>query len=259
VSGSTTLANVTIAGEQVTVTANGIQAVGKSAPLSLPISALNSLLKELGITMAVTNATDTVSGASAARTLDGLQISVNLDTLDNAANKVAGLLPPKLTSSLPIALPNQQVITLDLGTVTVSSAASPSFVADDSGSSSSDTGSSPSALGSISSPSDLGSTFTPGTTGSSFTGGGTTPTGSSTSPTSGGTGSTGGAPTSAISPIFKGIGSLLVLLGVLAALAMAYAYKRADDATELLGTACADGDPLGARFSDDDADAGGFA
>jgi hypothetical protein len=52
------------------------------------------------------------------------------------------------------------------------------------------------------------------------------------------------------------------LLGVLAALALAYAYKRADDASELLGTACADGDPLGSRFSDDGDDAdevGGFA
>jgi hypothetical protein len=39
---------------------------------------------------------------------------------------------------------------------------------------------------------------------------------------------------------------------------MAYVYKRADDASELVGAACADGDPLGARFSDDDGtDAGG--
>jgi hypothetical protein len=262
VSGSTTLGNVSIAGEQVTITANGIQAVGKSAPLSLPISALNSLLKELGITIAVTNATDKVTAATASRSLDGVRISVNLDTLDTAANKVAGLLPPKLTSSLPIALPNQQLITLDLGTVTVNSAASPAFTADDSGSSG-DTGSStPSDLGSTGTPSDLGSSFTPSSTGtgSTFGGGGTSPTGTGTTPTTTGTGSTGGAPTSAVAPIFKGVGSALVLLGVLAALIMAYAYKRADDASEMLGTACAEGDPLGSRFSDDDGtDAGGFA
>ncbi len=265
VTGSTTLANVSIAGEQVTITANGIQAAGKSAPLSLPIATINSLLKELGITIAVTAATDTISGASATRTLDGLRISVNLTTLDNAANKLASLLPTKLTSSLPVALPNAQVLTLDLGTVTVSSAASPAFVEDDGGGTASDTGSTtPSGdLGSTSLPSDLGSSFTPGSTGTGFSGGGTVPlsTGTTTpTATTGGTGTSGGAPTSAVSPIFNGVGSGLILLGVLAALAMAYAYKRADDATELLGTACADGDPLGSRFSDDDGtDAGGFA
>ena len=47
-------------------------------------------------------------------------------------------------------------------------------------------------------------------------------------------------PTSTITPAFKGIGAALVLLGLLAAAALAYAYKRADDASELLGaTSCA--------------------
>jgi hypothetical protein len=43
---------------------------------------------------------------------------------------------------------------------------------------------------------------------------------------------------------------------------MAYLYKRADDASELVGSACADGDPLGERFTDagDDLhDFGGFS
>ena len=51
-----------------------------------------------------------------------------------------------------------------------------------------------------------------------------------------------------------------MLLGLLAASALAYAYKRADDAGELLGTSCADGDPLMERFTasaDDLADFGG--
>ena len=63
-----------------------------------------------------------------------------------------------------------------------------------------------------------------------------------------------------IAPAFKGIGAALVLLGLLAAAALAYAYKRADDATEVLGTACADGDPLMERFTasaDDLTDFGG--
>jgi hypothetical protein len=47
---------------------------------------------------------------------------------------------------------------------------------------------------------------------------------------------------------------------VLAACALAYAYKRADDAAGVLGTSCADGDPLMERFSatpDDLSDFGG--
>jgi hypothetical protein len=55
------------------------------------------------------------------------------------------------------------------------------------------------------------------------------------------------------------VGTSLVLLGLLAAALMAYAYKRADDASELVGTACADGDPLGTRFDDDPDEPGGFA
>src|SRR5262249_53347045 len=147
---STSLANVSIAGETVQIGANGIEAVGKTAPLALPISALNTLLNELGVSISVTNATDKVSGAQAARQLDGVRISINVTILDNVVNKLAGLLPKQLTSSLPIALPNAQIITLDLGTVSVSSAASPSF----SGDTSSDSGSSDTGSGSTS---DLGS------------------------------------------------------------------------------------------------------
>ena len=35
----------------------------------------------------MTNATDKVSGPSASRTLDGLKITIDLKTLDSAANK----------------------------------------------------------------------------------------------------------------------------------------------------------------------------
>ena len=60
---------------------------------------------------------------------------------------------------------------------------------------------------------------------------------------------TASAPASIVGPAFKGIGAALILLGLLAAAALAYAYKRADDASELLGTSCADGDPLMERFA----------
>ena len=52
----------------------------------------------------------------------------------------------------------------------------------------------------------------------------------------------------------------LVLLGLLAAAGLAYAYKRAEDAGGVLATSCADGDPLMERFTasaDDLADFGG--
>ena len=61
-----------------------------------------------------------------------------------------------------------------------------------------------------------------------------------------------GLAASAPSPAFKGIGAALVLLGLLAAAALALAYRRVDDAARLLGSSsCADGDPLLERFAAD--------
>jgi hypothetical protein len=261
--GTTTVANASIAGEAVTITGNGISAAGKNEALALPISALNTLLGELGITLKVTNAVDSVQGAIATRTLNGLQVAVNLTTLDNAANKFASLLPTKLTSQLPIAIPNEQILTVYLATVGVSSAASPSFTSDDVAPSTA-TGTSPSGfdsgsggtgdIGSV----DTGSSDFGGTPGSSIGSlGSTTP--SSTGPTPVTTGSpSSGLPLSTTPAVFKGVGSGLILLALLASAAMAYAYKRADDASELVGASCANGDPLDTRF-DDDGEPGGFA
>ncbi len=120
-------------GEQVTVTSGGLVAAGQSTGSSLPISSINTLLGELGISLSMTNATDSVNGPSASRTLDGLKITIDLKTLDAAANTFATLLPASLTSQLPVALPNDQQLTLDLATVQVSSTASPSFAAGNSG------------------------------------------------------------------------------------------------------------------------------
>jgi hypothetical protein len=268
VTGSTQVQNMDIAGEQVSVDANGISAAGQSTPLAVPISTINADLSQLGISISLTNPTDTVTGASAARTLDGLKISIDLKTLDSPLNMVAGLLPASLTSQLPVALPNDQQLTLDLATLQVSSTASPSFVAGNSGNSGSaasgSNASNPSAVSSSDSTGNSGGTAGfAGTTGTggSFSGGtsGSTPTGSTS--TSGNPTSTVSAPTSSvIAPAFKGVGAALVLLGLLAAAGLAYAYKRAEDAGGVLATSCADGDPLMERFnaSDDDlADFGG--
>jgi hypothetical protein len=266
VTGSTVVQNVDIAGEQVTVGANGITAVGQSSPTGLPIAALNTLLNELGITMSVNNATDTVQGPSAKRVLDGLKISVNLQTLDDAANKFASLFPPSLTSQLPVAIPNDQILTLDLGALAVSSTASPPFTANSGNSGAG--GSSASTAPFSSASTSAGSTGFSGNSGggSSFSPTGGTGTGTATGTSSPGTGTTQpttGEPLSTLTGAsFKGIGALLVLLGLLAAGSLAYLYKRADDASELVGSACADGDPLAERFADADelpADFGGFS
>jgi hypothetical protein len=249
VTGSTVLSNVNIAGESVTIDSGGIHAASEKALGAVPIAALNTILNELGITLSLTSPTDVVSGASASRTLDGLKIAINLDTLDTAANKFASLLPASLTSKLPIPLPNQQLLSLNLATVQVSSDASPSF-SDTSSAGTADAGTGAST-GSFTSPSSTGSGDDLGGTGDTGSGLGsaTTPSGSTSGTTPGATSPTS-EPTSAVTPVFKGIGAGLILLGLAAAAALAYGYKRVDDVSELVGPACADGDPLSDRFSD---------
>jgi hypothetical protein len=263
VTGSTQVQNMSIAGQQVSVTADGIQAPSGKPLGSLPVSALNTLLKELGITIEVTTTTDKVSGPSASRELDGLEIQVNLDTLDTAANKFATLLPAKVISQLPVAIPNEQLVTFYFGRVQVSSTASPSFVASNSGSTGAAASSSSSSTGASTTGNTGSSSFAGSTgagTGSSFAG--NTGSGGSTSGGSTGTGSPVVSPqTSAVGATFKGIGAALILLGLLAAAALAYLYKRADDMTEALGATCSEGDPLMERFSatpDELSDFGGF-
>ena len=147
---------MTIAGVPVTVDANGIEADGQAAPLSLPISSINTLLNELGISIALTNATDKTNGPSASRTLQGLTFTIDLKTLDSAANKFASLLPSSFTSQLPVALPDDQQLTLELAPVSVSSTASPPFTAN-----SGNTGATaPAAASAASTPSSSSPSFT---------------------------------------------------------------------------------------------------
>lgn len=263
VTGSTQIQNVSIAGQQISITADGIQAPSAPSFGALPVSALNTLLNELGVTIAVTTTTDKVSGPSASRELNGLEIQINLNTLDKAANMFASLLPPQILSQLPFAIPNEQLITFYFGRVKVSSAAAPAFVAGNTGS-----------TGAGVSPSPSIASSTTGNTGNSFTGNtgtgtgtgtfaGNTGTAASTAPaTNSGTGSPSVLPpTSAVGATFKGVGAALILLGLLAAAALAYLYKRADDLTEALGTACSEGDPLMERFTvtpEELSDFGGF-
>jgi hypothetical protein len=112
-----------------------------------------------------------------------------------------------------------------------------------------------------------------GNTGNSFTG--STGAGTAGSSFAGNTGSAGSSPSgsngtgspvvspqsSTVGATFKGVGAALILLGLLAAAALAYLYKRADDMTDALGTTCSEGDPLMERFTvtpDELSDFGGF-
>jgi len=267
VTGSTLVQNMDIAGEQVTVNADGISAAGQNTPLSLPIASIDKLVNELGISIAVSNATDKVNGPSASRTLDGLKITIDLKTLDAAANQFASLLPAKLISQLPVALPDDQQLTLDLATVQVSSTASPAFVAGNSGNSGAAPAPAPTPTPAVAASPALtgnsggGSFAGPGTGGgSSFSPTGTTGSSAPAASAAGAPSGSAAAATALTGAAFKGIGAALVLLGLLAAGALAYAYKRADDASELLGATCADGDPLMERFAataDDLSDFGG--
>jgi hypothetical protein len=266
VTGTTQVQNVSIAGEPISITSNGIQVLTEQGP-AFPIAALNTLLKELGITIAVTNPTDTVNGASASRELDGLEIQVNLDTLDTAANKFASLLPAQLVAELPVAIPNEQLVTFYFGRVQVNSTASPSYAANtgSTGAGAAGTTSPPSSAptgttGSGGFTGNTGTASSPGSfAGSTGAGLGSTPAGTGSSPS-------GSSPavlpqTSAVGVTFKGIGAALILLGLLAAAALAYLYKRADDLTDALGTTCSEGDPLMERFTvtpDELSDFGGF-
>ena len=173
VTGSTAVQNMDIAGEQVTVDANGIAAAGQSAPLAAPdLDHQHACSSQLGISMSVTNATDKVNGPSASRTLDGLKISIDLKTLDSPLNSSPRSCRRPLTSQLPVALPNDQQLTLDLATVQVSSTASPSFAAGNSGNSGAAASASAASTPSAVSSSDIaGNSGTPGFTGTTGTGG----------------------------------------------------------------------------------------
>ena len=129
------------------------------------------------------------------------------------------------------ALPNSQVMVINLGWVDVKAAASPPFnagaLSTDSGSGSSDLGSTGATTGSLG---DLGSagtgaSFSPGSAGSPGT------TGTS------GSGTTGQTLATAPVGLFKGLGAGLIALGLLLAGLLAFLLLRADAAVGALAGA----------------------
>ena len=202
-SGSSSVTGVTVAGQSVTVDSSGVHAVGNNQNLlGALVPSVNQVLTAAGITLALTNPTDTVQGPSGQRLLNGFQISWDLSSYDQNFATLVAMLPSQLTSQLPLPPPYKQSITVDVGWAQVSANASPPFDA---------------SL----STSDLGSGDNSGTAPSTDTGG-------LGSPAFGP--STGGAPAgppanqalpltrvAAPAALFRGIGAGLIALGAVLA------------------------------------------
>lgn len=224
-SGSSNVTGVTIAGEPVTVSSSGVNVVGNNENLlgSL-VPSVSQILSTAGITMELTNPTDTVNGASGQRLLQGLAVTIDLSTFDQDFSKLVAELPSQLTSTLnqlPIPTPYKQTITLDFGWVQVNAAASPPFTLSLGGSS---TGSGDLGLGS--------------------TGGGALPTGGGGLPGTGSTGTpsgTGSGPLPSLAnttpALFKGIGTGLIILGLVLAAIVAGLLVGIDRAVGRLAAA----------------------
>lgn len=215
-SGSSTATGVTIAGEPVSVSSSGISVLGNNENLlgSL-VPTVNQILSTAGITMTLTSPTNTVSGASGQSLLQGLAVTINLSTFDADFSKLLSELPASLTgelSQLPVPTPYKQVITLDLGWAQVNANASPALTVS--------LGSTPSGT-----TSPLGAASALGPTGTTGLSTGGTPGTPGTGPTSGTPSSSptpGAAIPSAAPALFKGIGTGLIILGlVLAAILVA--------------------------------------
>ena len=243
--GSTCVANVDIGGQQVTVDSSGVHPAGSaSGPptpsepgLSTLLGGVQPLLKDFGISMSVTAPTDKIQGAQGSRHLDGLVITVDLSSFDAQVQKLAALLPSQLVDNLPLPPPDKQLVTIDIGWVTVSSGASLAYSAGDlaelgGGPGSGDMG----ALGASSDLGGLGSTDLGGL-GSTDLGTGTGSGGAigSTEPLASGPGSISRHPrgftTAATgSALFKGVGAGLLVLGVALAAALARGFLKIDSA-----------------------------
>jgi hypothetical protein len=207
VTGSSSVVGVTVAGESVTVDSSGVHAANTTQNLlGPPAPSPNDILSKAGITITLTNAVDKVQGASGQRVLHGLLITVNLSQFDQGLAALLSELPSQITSNLshlPGWPPYNQTITIDLGWVNASSAASPPFTLSlgnpDNGAGGALAGLSPSG----------GSGFTPSTTGTT-----TTPSTNALPVVP----STVTAPAQALA-LFKGVGTGLIVLGaILAAL-----------------------------------------
>ncbi|MDE3087650.1 MAG: hypothetical protein KGJ77_12930, partial [Acidobacteriota bacterium] len=127
-SGSSSVTGVTIAGQTVTIDSSGLHVMGNSQNLlGALVPSVNQALAAAGISLSLTNPTDTVQGPSGQRLLNGLQVHWDLSTYDQNFAALVAMLPSQLTSQLPLPPPYKQSITFDIGWAQVSADASPPF------------------------------------------------------------------------------------------------------------------------------------
>ncbi len=260
VQGSSAVTGATVAGQAVTVNSSGVQAAGQANqnPLGALTPTVSQILQTAGMTMTLTNPTDTVNGPAAQRQLDGLQVTINLSTYDKNFASLVAMMPSQLKSAifeLPAPLPDEQIVTIDFGWVNVNANASPAFsFAPSPGSSDSSSsfgapgtdtttpgGATPSSFSEEPSTTAGGLSDTP-ITDSTGIGGGTGlggDTGGSGNGTGNGDGTPGGASlasTTAPVQLFKGIGAGLIALGLLLGAILAFFLIRTEAAAGALGT-----------------------
>jgi hypothetical protein len=232
-SGASTAQHVVVAGQPVTIDSSGIHAAGNPGPGNPVLPVVQQVLSAAGITMTMTNPTDSNQGPQVSRQWDGFRIQIDLTTLDGAAGTLSKLVPASVLANLPLPVPDKQILVLDIGWVSVKSAASPAYVFDPLASSSS----SPSDSGALS-----GSSGTSGTTGTDGSQVGDSSLGTPGTPSTSGTPGTntlGSTSALAASPLFKGISGGLLALALLAAVALGLAYLRTQSFIEAAGTGAA--------------------
>jgi hypothetical protein len=123
VAGTTTVAGATVDGHSVTIDANGVHVDGQGTGTAAAQQAVNAALKSAGITVELASPLDTVSGASAARILPGLLVTMN----DKAVDQLVSLLPANVQSQIRGQVTFDQAMTVTLAPVSVSASAAKSF------------------------------------------------------------------------------------------------------------------------------------
>jgi hypothetical protein len=128
---SSAVEGVTVAGDPVTVDGSGVQAAGHDAPIGFAGLAPQQILQMAGISMKVTAASHSTQGAAGTCAAPSLEVQIDLTKFDADADQLVLSLPSELAMvvyQLPLPVPDSQVVTLDLGSVSVQAAASPAYV-----------------------------------------------------------------------------------------------------------------------------------
>ncbi len=124
VAGTTTVVGATVAGHAVTIDASGVHVDGQGTAIATIQQAVNAVLKSAGITIELASPIDTISGASAARNLPGLHVTLN----DTAVDQLVSLLPASLQSQIRGQVTFDQGMTITLAPASATASAAKAFL-----------------------------------------------------------------------------------------------------------------------------------